>query len=532
MEQTGRMRRSLSRRMLLSLALTAALLTAYTALCAVGGGEIWPNVTALGVRLGGLDRAQAHAALERAVRDDPPPDDVGVVFQAVGAAGESRTVAVPLSAARLDPAATAERAWALGRELPFPLRGGARLGCLFSGAAVRPVYRGTDELDRLLDGVDETLGRPVTQTRWQIAADTLTVVKGRPGALLDRAEVEQALLERMSRGAVRPLASAAPQFTAALTELPPAAPDWAQLLRQVGRPVQNAVFDPENGRFRADRPGLSFDPAAAGAIFEQMDWGQTRTLPLTVEAPEITVADLAPRFYGDVLGECTTGIAGSANRVSNVALAASLFDGAVLMPGETFSYNDAVGSRTAARGFLPAPVYVSGQTVQETGGGVCQASSTLYLAALRADLAIVERYNHGYVPRYVPDGMDATVYYGVKDLKFRNDTPFPVKLAAGVKDRALTVRVLGTRHNAVTVEMTARTLSTTPFRTVYRVANDLPAGQTRVAVTPYTGRTVEVYRNRYDNGQLIETRLESTNVYRSRDKVVQVSPADRRKYGL
>ena len=255
-------------------------------------------------------------------------------------------------------------------------------------------------------------------------------------------------------------------------------------------------------------------------------------VPLTVTPPETTLADLEPLLYGDVLGTCTTGIAGSAGRLNNVTLAAEYFSGSVLLPGETFSYNETVGRRTADRGFLPAPAYVSGQTVQETGGGVCQGSSTLYLAALRANLAIIERHSHGYVPRYVPDGMDATVYYGVKDLKIKNDTPFPVKFTARVQDRALTVSVLGTRTGDVTVELTSRTVHTAPFRTVYRTADDLAPGQTRTAVTPYTGRTVEVYRNLYRDGVLAETRLENVSVYRSRDRVIQVSPADKRKYGL
>ena len=111
-----------------------------------------------------------------------------------------------------------------------------------------------------------------------------------------------------------------------------------------------------------------------------------------------------------------------------------------------------VGSRQASRGFLPAPAYVSGQTVQEIGGGVCQGSSTIYLAALRANLEIVERYPHGYITRYVPDGMDATVYYGVKDFRFKNDTPFPIKIVGSVSGRTLTVNILGTKHNNITVE--------------------------------------------------------------------------------
>ena len=191
-----------------------------------------------------------------------------------------------------------------------------------------------------------------------------------------------------------------------------------------------------------------------------------------------------------------------------------------------------MGRRTAARGFLPAPAYVGGETVQETGGGVCQGSSTVYLAALRSNLEIVERYPHGYITRYVPDGMDATVYYGAKDFRFRNNTPFPIQVVGSVSGRSLTVSILGTKSDNITVEMTNQTVGTAGYKTVYKVDSSLPAGSTRVSVTPYAGYTVKVYRNLYENGKLKDTKLESTTVYRSRDKVVLVSPEDAAQYGL
>ena len=278
--------------------------------------------------------------------------------------------------------------------------------------------------------------------------------------------------------------------------------------------------------------GISFDAQAAQTVFDGMDWGETQSIDLILTQPETTVADLEPQLYQDVLGTCSTNISGSANRVQNISLAAQFFNGSVLMPGEEFSYNGTVGSRQASRGFLPAPAYVSGQTVQEIGGGVCQGSSTIYLAALRANLEITERYPHGYITRYVPDGMDATVYYGVKDFKFKNDTPFPVKIQGSVSGRTLTVNILGTKADNITVEMTNETVGTTGYNTVYKVDNSLSAGSSRVDVTPYAGYTIKTYRNLYENGKLIDTKLEDTSVYKSRDKVVMVSPADAYKYGI
>lgn len=518
------------RGLLFGLALTAALTAAYTVLCVAGGDGIYPRVASMGCPLGGLDRNQAEAALARWTEEHPPERDRGVVFRAVGKEGRTLTVRIPRAWTRIDLAATADRAWSLGRELPFPLRGGVLLRCLLRKTEVPPVCVSLPALNRQLERTDRTVGRPIVPSSWSADGAKLTLTRGRPGLLLDRTALEETVLTRMARGDLHDL-SGEPQFTAVLQTSAPAELNLKAVCRQVERPARDAVFSPGEKRFQTEAAGVRVDREAAERVWKSLDWGESGVVPLTVLPPKTTLAELEPRLYRDVLGECATSIAGSENRVRNVTLAAGAFNGTVLMPGEIFSYNGVVGQRTAQRGFLPAPVYVSGRTVQEIGGGVCQGSSTLYLAALRANLEIRERYPHGFLTRYVPDGMDATVYYGVKDLKIRNDTPFPVKLAARVEDRILTVRVLGTKCDGITVEMTSRVTDRRPYRTVYQVDRRLAGGETRTAVAPYTGYTVEVYRNLYENGTLLESRLESVNVYRSRDRVVLVSPADARRYG-
>ena len=524
-------RRKRRRGVLLGLALAAALTISCAALCSAGGEGIYPRVSVLGCPLGGLDREQALAALTRWTESHPAERDRGVVFRAVGEEEQAVIVRIPQSWTPPDLSATVDRAWSLGRDSPFPFRGGVFLRCLLSEVEVPPVCVGSAALDRQLEIVDRTVGRPVEPSSWSADGTKLTLTRGRTGLLADRSALKEAVLTRMARGDLRDLSSA-PQFTAVLQAEAPEELDLEAVFRQVERPARDAVFAPAERRFRAETSGVSLDRTAAEQVWKSLDWGESGSVPLTVLPPEITLKDLEPQFYQDVLGACTTSVAGSENRVGNVSLAAKYFNGTVLLPGEVFSYNDVVGRRTARRGFLPAPVYISGRTVQETGGGVCQGASALYLAALRANLDIPERYPHGFLPRYVPDGMDATVYYGVKDLKIRNDTPFPVKLVGQVKERTLTVQILGTRSDGITVEMSSRVIGRQPYRTVYQVDRRLSRGETRTAVTPYTGYTVEVYRNLYDNGTLIESRLESVNVYRSRDQVVSVSPADARRYGI
>lgn len=513
--------------------LSAVVIGGYCLLCAfAGGGNVYPNVVMGEVALGGLTVEEAEAAVSQAVRNQTPDETQGVSFTVTDAAGKTAEVQVPMSAVETDCPATAARAWNVGNGEVFPARGAIYLKCLIAGAEVLPVYADTQALEAILDDMDAQIGQAAVESTWELGEETITFTKGQPGNLIERDGLKTEIFERLGRGEMVTLASAEPQFAIQLQEALPEELDMKDILKEVETEVQNAEFNKAEKHFQTDSRGISFDAEAAQATFDALDWGETKEIDLIITQPETTLADLESQLYQDTLGTCSTNISGTNNRVQNIALAAKFFNGTVLLPGEEFSYNGVVGSRQASRGFLPAPAYVSGQTVQEIGGGVCQGSSTIYLAALRANLEIVERYPHGYITRYVPDGMDATVYYGVKDFRFKNDTPFPIKIVGSVSSRTLTVNILGTKHNNITVEMTNQTVGSTGYNTVYKVDNSLSAGATYVDVTPYAGYTIKVYRNLYENGKHLETKLESTSVYRSRDKVVMVSPADAYKYGI
>ena len=194
--------------------------------------------------------------------------------------------------------------------------------------------------------------------------------------------------------------------------------------------------------------------------------------------------------------------------------------------GDVFSYNDVVGQRTAARGYQAAPAYVQGETVDEIGGGICQTSSTLYLACLRSNLEITERYAHRYVPAYITAGMDATVSWGGPDYKFTNNSLYPIKIVTIYENNYLTVRILGPNVDGTSVKMTNEHLSTTPYETVYEDDPTLAPGPEKVKTTPYTGYKYRTYRNVYDaNGKLISSAYEATSDYKSRNKVILRGPA-------
>ncbi len=144
----------------------------------------------------------------------------------------------------------------------------------------------------------------------------------------------------------------------------------------------------------------------------------------------------------------TTYFANSGNRGHNINLASSRLNNTILMPGETFSYLKVVGPYGASNGYLPAPIYLNGDTATANGGGVCQLASTLYMAQLKAGLQTVSRRGHTFAPTYVPKGLDATVYSTTTDFKFKNNYEYPVYIVSYVKGNYLIVDIW-TNENAL-----------------------------------------------------------------------------------
>ncbi|HEY9900536.1 MAG TPA: VanW family protein [Pantanalinema sp.] len=162
---------------------------------------------------------------------------------------------------------------------------------------------------------------------------------------------------------------------------------------------------------------------------------------------------------------------------ANIARAAAAIDGAVIEPGEVWSFNARVGPRTPERGYRLAPAYLERDLTSSVGGGICQVSSTLYNAAALGGLAIVERHPHLRRVRSVPPGRDATVWYGRADLRLRNAGVAPVRLEARLVDEALWVRVKGDASGTrrIRLETTPSTASRPgggTYRTVRHVTGE------------------------------------------------------------
>lgn len=516
-----------SRRGLLAAGILVAVLAAgYLGLCTWVGasGTTLPGTTAGGVELGGLTRDQVERRLDEELKQSYTGKEITLQVD-----GTSQSYTVSGSVLDMDTSAVTDAACGLSQGNFFS-RGWRLIQSLLGGNDIEVplsyTQEGEAQVDALLTQIESELGGGVQETTWEVQGDQLVFHMGTPGRAFDLSNTKADILEAFAGESQEPLV-----LSTVTTD--PADVDVEAVHDQVYAEVQNAALDKETFEITPSVTGLDFQVADAQAALKDADWGSDVSVALTVTEPTVSTESLKELLFRDVLGEASSSVSGSSNRKSNVKLSASVCDGIILLPGEVFSYNNTTGSRTADKGYLPAPSYVGGKSTDEVGGGICQTSSTIYYAALNSNLKIVERHNHMFAVGYVPDGMDATVWYGASDFRFENDTDYPIKIVTEYKNSRLTVQIYGTKTDDLYVKMTNKELSSTAWSTEYKVDPSLPAGTTKTEQTPYRGRVVEAYRNVYDgNGNLVSSTLESKSTYKMRNQIILVSPYDAAQYGL
>ncbi len=510
-------KRGSKRPWMIAAVIAAVLVAAYLALCAYAGSldTFYPNRHINGIDVGGLTVSEAQSALETRL----PAQTIILV-------NEERQLQTTLTVAELGYTAESfagdAQFWMdAERDTPFLRRGWAYLATLSGHWPGGAHWPDMDEavLTKTVARLTEVLTEPPADTSGELDGQTLRITKAHDGYAPE---------------SLRPLLSDIASYSQSGYTIPvtletlPAQDLTAQQLHdRLHGEMKNASYDAASGSIVPEQFGADFDVAAAQAALDGAAPGETVSVPAVIEEPEVTASDLKMLLFQDVLGEARTHVSGSAGRIGNVKLSAKLINGIVLNSGDTFSYNDSVGKRTEARGFKPAPAYVKGETVDEVGGGICQTSSTLYLACLLSNMEITERYAHRYVPAYIDWGMDATVSWGGPDYKFTNNTLYPVKIVTEYSKGYLTIKLLGTNIDGIRVKMTNEVLSKTPWETVYQEDSTMAPGSPDVVkVTPYTGYKVKTYQTIYDkNGSVIDSHFEAASDYKVRNKVVLQAPA-------
>jgi vancomycin resistance protein YoaR len=311
--------------------------------------------------------------------------------------------------------------------------------------------------------------------------------------------------------------------------------ELARLARMVTRPSKNADWAVASDGHVYVVPGragttLVARPSAARILAAaKRPRNRLATLVLAEQPPARTTAEARALGITGTVGSYETFYGGDSNRIHNVQLVAHLVDRKLIAPGTTFSFNGTTGERSAAKGFLEAPVIINGELQTGLGGGVCQVSTTVFNAAFEAGLPITARTNHALYISHYPLGRDATVDYPSVDLKFVNDTGHWLLLRTWVGSSSLTVALYGApQHRRVESETAPLTVVGAPpvERTVDAT---LDPGDVVVDDRGAPAQTTSVERKVYAaSGKLLSDQT-WRSYYRAEPKIVRVGPKKPKK---
>ncbi|OAB73683.1 hypothetical protein PNBC_13440 [Paenibacillus crassostreae] len=255
-------------------------------------------------------------------------------------------------------------------------------------------------------------------------------------------------------------------------------------------------------------------------------------LPFRLERPEIDIEDLKKEGIERKIMEFSTYLRSSAEgRVFNVNSAAQATNGMILKPGDVFDYGQVIALAEKQYGFREAPVILNGKFVPGIGGGICQVSSTIYSAAIRLGLDIVERRSHSMPVSYLPKGQDATFATGSINFRFKNNTGKHLLIQANVQGRTLTIKFFGTFPTNVRYDIESVVVETlTPSNKYVRNAT-LPVGAQEILQHGTIGYVVDTYQIKKVDGIVKGKKRISRDTYLPQKRLISVHPKNDKDIG-
>lgn len=509
---------------------------------------IYPNVYVAGVNVGGLKRDAAVSAVSEAVQKSYASDTLNVVLP-------DRTLSLTpeVTQVALNPDQAIDEAMRYGRS-GGPIS--AVINYLRAGKSEYSV-----DLDSSLNLDTDYIRTLVDQTARECASDkidpivkvneeagTITITAGSPSVSLDADKLYDAVIARFSSGDFSDL-----DFE--YDTVPCESVDLQQYYDKYCKEMTDAYYDEEKKELVPEVNGYGFDLPYYTQQLAMAKAGEVITIQMEDLVPEVTLEELKKTYFADVLASYDSPHTANAARTKNLELACKAIDGTILNPGDEFSFNKIVGERTKEKGYLGAIVYTDGgKSETQEGGGVCQVASTIYTCTLLADLEVTERSPHMYLVTYVEPGMDATIYWGSLDYKFKNSTDMPLRVDASVSGGYVHIKLVGTKqeHDYDHIKLRGVYASSTAWKTVAEIngkkteitiakgagvdangkAIDLAvdaAGNKyilgSVTESEYTGYTINAYRDFIAaDGSTMRSELLHTDQFKHRDRCYSVTP--------
>ncbi len=478
--------------------------------------KVLPKVFVSGVKLSGMTQSEAEAYLMKIAEEKS--SDREIVFSCKD---NEKVIKLSQLDAKIDAVATAEELFGVGRNGGKVSKVGVFLKSLFEETEV-PFSASVNEkaFEDLIHTLSADYEVPLTEVSYRAEENSLTIVKGHPGEMVDRQKAKELLRMAVTDDKISEI-----EFI--IEKMEPEKVDVDEFHKMLAEPEKDAEYIFQNGEVKIvpEKPCVKISKSELKRAFDSDD--EEFTLTAEVKMPEKTAKDLEEMLFRDVLGSFSSSFATSTEaRAHNVRITAERVDGYILMPGDVFSYDSTVGKRTAANGYREAGVYIGNKVETGIGGGICQTSSTLYSAVLYANLEIVSRTSHSLPVAYVPAGQDATIAEGYIDLKIKNNTEYPVKFEAKTNGRTLVCKVFGVKEDGIKVELYHQTTNTFEPETEKTANPEIPEGYKKTIEKGSGGYSIASTRVVKKNGEEIKREKLTNSVYRAANFEIEVNPKD------
>lgn len=501
-------------------------------------GKILPNVYAAGVNLGGMSRDEARNSLQLAAGKSIAQKEMVLILP-----NTVLTLSPEDTHASVDVDAVVEAAYSYGRTGSRKEQKATRAQAKNTShtIALLPYMKDLD-LEYIYQEVEKfcasygVQGSPTTVTlsgerptydpehpTLPATHQSMTIVTGTPDYALSTDRLYAQVLDGYSLNIL--------EVTCELdTNKQPDTITAADIFAQYCIAPQDAVQDEKTYEITPEVYGYGFDIEEVQQLLDMAGYGETIKLKLEFLFPEVITTDLDDELFIDELASYTTTSSDSENRNHNLKISCELLDGYVIAPGAVFSFNEVLDRPTAQLGYKQAVGYQNGALTNIIGGGIDQTASTLYYCALMADLDILERRNNDFIVDYIGLGLDVCIDWGVKDLKFINNTESPIRIVASAEGSSVSIQLLGVDERSYDVTIVTETLEEFAPKTIYQKmiwANIYGYSNGTVLVEGIPGYRVQtsMVKHHKESGLPISTTLVDNSTYSKRDETVVYIPS-------
>lgn len=369
-----------------------------------------------------------------------------------------------------------------------------------------------------INDINSKMKDAVVEYSYYIEGKKLIVVNGKEGYVIRKEQLQNEIIEQL-----KDIHNPYQEIEIPVDKKTPNKIDLEKIRNEIYKEPKDAYVEKNPTKVHVEESGVDFGISMEEAKRLLQEEKEEYEIPLKITAPKKKLSDLGEEAFPEQIASFSTIYdASSINRAYNVELATKKINGTVIMPGEIFSYNKIVGSRTIEAGWKEGTAYIAGKVLPSVGGGVCQVSSTLYNTALLANLEITERTNHTFTVDYVAASRDATVYYGSLDFCFKNTRTYPIKIVATAQNGVCKISMYGIKEKVeYEIILQSKITSYINNTTTYKEDPTLEVGKEVVEQIGFNGCRSEGYKIVKHNGKIISQTLLSKDTYSPQERIVR-----------